>query len=235
MLSCSGTASSPARCLICFFFSSRRRHTRLQGDWSSDVCSSDLVFEVHAVEPRQVLVDRLGVLGGLEVGVAHEVPHFGVGLDDLVDQVDGGLVLGDVLLEFLDQRGPLLLLGVDGADVTEQIAKGIAAKCVFNPAPLLGVGTAFEIARRRADRSEEHTSELQSPCNLVCRLLLEKKQNLEVTPNATIRRKDLCPHPNCLLHVQHPLHSACCLLSYSVGYTGGSPCDRHTHRCLADL
>src|SRR5256885_13166215 len=27
------------------------------------------------------------------------------------------------------------------------------------------------------DRSEEHTSELQSPCNLVCRLLLEKKKN----------------------------------------------------------
>src|SRR5256885_2902164 len=29
-------------CDILFFFSSRRRHTRLQGDWSSDVCSSDL-------------------------------------------------------------------------------------------------------------------------------------------------------------------------------------------------
>src|SRR2546426_7895643 len=28
-------------------------------------------------------------------------------------------------------------------------------------------------------RSEEHTSELQSPCNLVCRLLLEKKKNLK--------------------------------------------------------
>src|SRR6266566_7738895 len=28
---------------IFFFFSSRRRHTRLQGDWSSDVCSSDLL------------------------------------------------------------------------------------------------------------------------------------------------------------------------------------------------
>src|SRR2546426_5680502 len=27
-----------------FFFSSRRRHTRLQGDWSSDVCSSDLLI-----------------------------------------------------------------------------------------------------------------------------------------------------------------------------------------------
>src|SRR5256885_12221746 len=29
----------------------------------------------------------------------------------------------------------------------------------------------------RAGRSEEHTSELQSPCNLVCRLLLEKKKS----------------------------------------------------------
>src|SRR5258706_9134650 len=28
---------------VCFFFSSRRRHTRLVSDWSSDVCSSDLV------------------------------------------------------------------------------------------------------------------------------------------------------------------------------------------------
>src|SRR5256885_2480324 len=31
---------------------------------------------------------------------------------------------------------------------------------------------------RGARRSEEHTSELQSPCNLVCRLLLEKKKNI---------------------------------------------------------
>src|SRR2546426_8527379 len=40
--------------MVCFFFfSSRRRHTRLQGDWSSDVCSSDL--------------RRLDALGGLTV------------------------------------------------------------------------------------------------------------------------------------------------------------------------
>src|SRR3989454_8379849 len=31
-------------------------------------------------------------------------------------------------------------------------------------------------------RSEEHTSELQSPCNLVCRLLLEKKKRLSIAP-----------------------------------------------------
>src|SRR2546426_9202997 len=32
-------------------------------------------------------------------------------------------------------------------------------------------------AKDLGKRSEEHTSELQSPCNLVCRLLLEKKKN----------------------------------------------------------
>src|SRR5256885_13127065 len=32
--------------------------------------------------------------------------------------------------------------------------------------------------RGGAERSEEHTSELQSPCNIVCRLLLEKKKKL---------------------------------------------------------
>src|SRR5256885_4735401 len=34
------------------------------------------------------------------------------------------------------------------------------------------------VAERAPDRSEEHTSELQSPCNLVCRLLLEKNKTI---------------------------------------------------------
>src|SRR3989454_4926507 len=38
------------RYCVFFFFSSRRRHTRLQGDWSSDVCSSDLVVVPGAAE-----------------------------------------------------------------------------------------------------------------------------------------------------------------------------------------
>src|SRR2546426_11164685 len=37
-------------------------------------------------------------------------------------------------------------------------------------------GTSISATARRLRRSEEHTSELQSPCNLVCRLLLEKKK-----------------------------------------------------------
>src|SRR2546426_3826976 len=41
--------------------------------------------------------------------------------------------------------------------------------------PLADIGAEF-LFQVIAERSEEHTSELQSPCNLVCRLLLEKKK-----------------------------------------------------------
>src|SRR2546426_2240679 len=44
-------------CVFFFFFSSRRRHTRLQGDWSSDVCSSDLVEATGAKMPKGTPVD----------------------------------------------------------------------------------------------------------------------------------------------------------------------------------
>src|SRR5688500_19333403 len=43
-----------------------------------------------------------------------------------------------------------------------------------------GGATALPTADRVRGRSEEHTSELQSPCNLVCRLLLEKKKDKQV-------------------------------------------------------
>src|ERR1022692_1124403 len=36
-----------------FFFASRRRHTRLQGDWRSDMCSSDLGKELRVAEKRK--------------------------------------------------------------------------------------------------------------------------------------------------------------------------------------
>src|SRR5256885_7768016 len=47
------------------------------------------------------------------------------------------------------------------------------------------IGVVF--GQRSQLRSEEHTSELQSPCNLVCRLLLEKKK--------TPRYSNFPPHP----------------------------------------
>src|SRR5699024_11298332 len=59
-----------------FFFSSRRRHTRSKRDWSSDVCSSDLIG------------------AGLQDG--HRFPHGGAGGDDVLDDNDAVAVLGGV-------------------------------------------------------------------------------------------------------------------------------------------
>src|SRR2546426_6037720 len=64
-------------------------------------------------------------------------------------RVAGGLFEGDV--ELLDRATIVALADVCGRPVEDGERAG------------------------RTDRSEEHTSELQSPCNLVCRLLLEKK------------------------------------------------------------
>src|SRR5688500_19216710 len=96
-----------------FFFSSRSRHTRLQGDWSSDVCSSDLPL-ITTLTTGELRVKK----GGTEQSLV----------------VFGGF------MEVTPDKVTIL------ADSAERV------------------------------RSEEHTSELQSPCNLVCRLLLEKKK-----------------------------------------------------------
>src|SRR5690606_40599198 len=44
--------------VVFFFFSSRRRHTRFSRDWSSDVCSSDLV-QLHAESPLELVCDQV--------------------------------------------------------------------------------------------------------------------------------------------------------------------------------
>src|SRR5205807_5822050 len=77
-----------------------------------------------------------------------------------------------------------------GADLLDLVLARLAAVLVEVGAallvlgdPLIGEGAVLDLVEDAAhlglgllvDRSEEHTSELQSPCNLVCRLLLEKK------------------------------------------------------------
>src|SRR5256885_7062291 len=52
-------------------------------------------------------------------------------------------------------------------------------------------------------RSEEHTSELQSPCNLVCRLLLEKKKYIPAAELESLRSKD---NLRCNLKGRHVVH-----------------------------
>src|SRR5256885_10213864 len=55
------------------------------------------------------------------------------------------------------------------ASKTHTLSDDEASSVMYVSAPIMVDG-------RVAGRSEEHTSELQSPCNLVCRLLLEKKK-----------------------------------------------------------
>src|SRR2546426_3325386 len=74
---------------------------------------------------------------------------------------------------------PLALLHGDGDTVTvqnpvrRQPGDGVARRDDADEVEWVGAAHGDE----RSARSEEHTSELQSPCNLVCRLLLEKKKN----------------------------------------------------------
>src|SRR5256885_12402211 len=69
-------------------------------------------------------------------------------------------------------------------------------------------------------RSEEHTSELQSPCNLVCRLLLEKKKTHQTndasTPLRPLRIGRLLAPP---LHHWTPIVALATCVSYRLLYT----------------
>src|SRR3989454_2586242 len=73
-------------------------------------------------------------------------------------------------------------LGYDSVWVSDHVVVPHAnvvnfGETVFDPLVTLAVvAGATSRVRLGTTRSEEHTSELQSPCNLVCRLLLEKKK-----------------------------------------------------------
>src|SRR5256885_4691475 len=74
-------------CLFFFFFSSRRRHTRLQGDWSSDVCSSDLRQKTRIGARMSALLEVRGVGSGYgDVPVLSDV-SLAVGTDEIVSVV----------------------------------------------------------------------------------------------------------------------------------------------------
>src|SRR5256885_5849001 len=76
-----------------------------------------------------------------------------------VVELDGGQVEQG---EQEDAQPPCEEENADGLKVAAILGRQAAAQCFPRP------------------RSEEHTSELQSPCNLVCRLLLEKKKKIVI-------------------------------------------------------
>src|SRR5205807_6824341 len=59
-----------------FFFSSRRRHTRLQGDWSSDVCSSDLASSRRSSVWTRVPTTFLGPTDSIAGSLWAYLPNF---------------------------------------------------------------------------------------------------------------------------------------------------------------
>src|SRR3989454_4258555 len=74
-------------CVFCFFFffSSRRRHTRLQGDWSSDVCSSDLLADLGSAKRIVVNKDNTTLVdgGGGKAAIEARVKQLRAQLEDV--------------------------------------------------------------------------------------------------------------------------------------------------------
>src|SRR4051812_16337698 len=106
--------------VIFFFFSSRRRHTRLTCDWSSDVCSSDLNATVtlcHTgtrdlaahVRRADIVVAAVGVPGLVTADMVKEGATVAdVGITRVVGEDGRGRYTGDVAPEVREVAGALV-------------------------------------------------------------------------------------------------------------------------------
>src|SRR2546430_9641136 len=123
-------------CILFFFFSSRRRHTRFDCDWSSDVCSSDLVVyqPIWSTTWAEAQTPVVTVAGGT-------IPVGG-------RTVENGFHFSNALIRI---------------GVSREVTLGPLTR-----AAALQLGLAVRSVHYNL-RSEEHTSELQSQSNLVCR------------------------------------------------------------------
>src|SRR5256886_12526669 len=162
------------------FFSSRRRHTRFDCDWSSDVCSSDLIDEdvgrlvalgEHAGEQDAVVVAVGLVAEHGDLPALAAVPR-----EQLLDEARARHPVAD-------HHQPLLQLPPPSMRAAQTLNSGMrltgsSAALVSRLAPSQWKETKTVSCRKNGlhstvKRSEEHTSELQSQSNLVCRLLIE--------------------------------------------------------------
>src|SRR5438876_3448010 len=82
--------------LVCFFFSSRRRHTRWNCNWRSDVCSSDLPTAIAPGVDLEVRLAREHAAHVVVVGLLAEAADVGAG-DDVVIAVGRCGVYGENL------------------------------------------------------------------------------------------------------------------------------------------
>src|SRR6267142_523168 len=108
---------------VCFFFSSRRRHTRLTCDWSSDVCSSDLLVDqlkdVNNLRPLLDVFAWLEWVGGARVQEHRQMLHEALrrALDGLLsttlahqwDRLQTDYLVSGDLVDRLEQARAVLL------------------------------------------------------------------------------------------------------------------------------
>src|SRR5437762_7899904 len=90
--------------------------------------------------------------------------------------VDDDRQVREVLHQIFVAAGYKCVLAKDG-DEGLQVFKAGRPPLVVTDLKMPGIAGIELLRQARAVRSEEHTSELQSPMYLVCRLLLEKKKN----------------------------------------------------------
>src|SRR5256885_2152250 len=88
-----------------FFFSSRRRHTRLQGDWSSDVCSSDLVRRACERVKKVREVRSLGLSCHAGLFLLDPFPWPAAGPAELVKPKRSSVAVGQLCFMDRAQRG----------------------------------------------------------------------------------------------------------------------------------
>src|SRR2546426_6738772 len=110
-------------------------------------------------------------------------------LNTLLFEPDGALVPAKPLpLNPFMRDGKALVAIVRGEDPPAMLQAGLNLIGGIGRLDLRGKRVLIKpnVVNDRPPRSEEHTSELQSPCNLVCRLLLEKKKKRKKPTKANV-------------------------------------------------
>src|SRR3712207_5988399 len=154
-----------------FFFSSRRRHTRYWRDWSSDVCSSDLI-SIFALHPQYVDLTRLPALKDAKKRNDFEALRQQLNALKQIDYEQVNNAKTTYLKELFAQEGKKMMKSAAFKAFfkeSEQWLVPYAQYCYLRDVH----GTADfsrwpdhpawnEADREALTRSEEHTSELQS-------------------------------------------------------------------------
>src|SRR3712207_1404457 len=143
---------------MCFFFSSRRRHTRYWRDWSSDVCSSDLEDEMvaafdyclHGKGGAAPSIDTAmhGLVDAAHVDHLH--PDSGIAI---ATAADGEAITRDVFgdtVAWVPWRRPGFQLGLDIAEIKRRNSGAIG--CILGGHGITAWGDTSEEAERRSLR-----------------------------------------------------------------------------------